>query len=637
MRYSAPLIRPEDWVPQGVDTLEPTAEEVVRGDDTVSVIAGPGAGKTELLAQKAAYLLQTGRCASPRRILAISFKKSSAKNLEERIKQRCNQEQSSRFDSMTFDAFAKGILDRFRAALPTEWRPSPDYAILLPSRSTWNEFLNGLHNLPLQFGGKQALDRINRDHFAKWVTAFELPATFLSSNNINQWSIIEWWLQALNPQQGHLSFPMIQRLIVLLFKTNPKLIMALRITYSHVFLDEFQDISEPQYQLVKTIFQNSDTRMTAVGDYKQKIMAWAGAMPNAFEQFDADYSATRKILLFNYRSVPELVRVQHNLSLAIDFSTTPAQSQRRIGPNNVQVCAVWEFVSPQNEAFHLINFIRNGFISGLSPRNFVLLVRQKADDAENMLRPYFAASGINFRNEARSIDGVSIQDLLAEPLVELVLGFLQLGAVKRGGPQWRHCHDLLLLLRSVDPDDDKENRRLQDELGRFQMSLYNQMKTLPANLEEAKILIHFVLNFAPEKALISAVPQYCQGDWYVNVRNACCTLLLESCRNAGSWANVFERFLGVNDVPLMTIHKSKGLEFHTVLFVGLDDSAFWNMHNDRDEGLLAFFVAFSRARDRAFFTYCHQRGNRQKVKEIYAILASAGVPTICQNQVQGDH
>ncbi|MBF0140761.1 MAG: HEPN domain-containing protein [Magnetococcales bacterium] len=229
------------------------------------------------------------------------------------------------------------------------------------------------------------------------------------------------------------------------------------------------------------------------------------------------------------------------------------------------------------------------------------------------------------------------KDLLAEPLVELVLGFLQLGAVKRGGPQWRHCHDLLLLLRSVDPDDDKETHRLQDELGRFQVSLNSQMQTLPTNLVEITILVRLILDFAPESALISAVPQYCQGDWYVNVRNACCTLLLDSCRDTGSWTNVFERFLGVNSVPLMTIHKSKGLEFHTVLFVGLDDSAFWKMHKDRDEGLLAFFVAFSRARDRAFITYCHQRGNRQKVREIYDILASAGVPTICQNQVQGDH
>ncbi|WVV49583.1 UvrD-helicase domain-containing protein [Pseudomonas sp. NA13] len=72
-----------------------------------SVIAGPGAGKTELLAQRAAFLLQTDAAPSPRRILAISFKRDAASNLAARVRQRCHHTHASRFDSMTFDAFAK--------------------------------------------------------------------------------------------------------------------------------------------------------------------------------------------------------------------------------------------------------------------------------------------------------------------------------------------------------------------------------------------------------------------------------------------------------------------------------------------------------------------------------------------------
>jgi superfamily I DNA/RNA helicase len=126
-------VRPEDWRPVGVNALETNALKVVRSADNRSVIAGPGAGKTELLAQRAAYLLQTGFAPAPRRILAISFKRDAATNLAARVRQRCHRNHAERFDSMTFDAFAKGLIDRFGQALPERWRPRPDYEIMFPA------------------------------------------------------------------------------------------------------------------------------------------------------------------------------------------------------------------------------------------------------------------------------------------------------------------------------------------------------------------------------------------------------------------------------------------------------------------------------------------------------------------------
>lgn len=58
----AVLIPPADWRPVGVEDLEPTAWEALRSEGNTAVVAGPGAGKTEFLAQRAAYLLQTGIC-----------------------------------------------------------------------------------------------------------------------------------------------------------------------------------------------------------------------------------------------------------------------------------------------------------------------------------------------------------------------------------------------------------------------------------------------------------------------------------------------------------------------------------------------------------------------------------------------
>ncbi|NEE38094.1 UvrD-helicase domain-containing protein, partial [Streptomyces sp. SID7982] len=111
------MIPVKDWRPAGIEDLEPAAWAALRDTGNVAVVAGPGAGKTEFLAQRASYLLQTGLCPWPQHILAISFKRDAAANLGRRVAARA-PEHASRFASMTFDAFTKGLVDRFALALP---------------------------------------------------------------------------------------------------------------------------------------------------------------------------------------------------------------------------------------------------------------------------------------------------------------------------------------------------------------------------------------------------------------------------------------------------------------------------------------------------------------------------------------
>ena len=73
----------DDWMPADGFILETAALEVAKSNCNNLVVAGPGAGKTELLAQRACYLLETNTCMNPKRILAISLKKDAASNLKE--------------------------------------------------------------------------------------------------------------------------------------------------------------------------------------------------------------------------------------------------------------------------------------------------------------------------------------------------------------------------------------------------------------------------------------------------------------------------------------------------------------------------------------------------------------------------
>lgn len=184
------------------------------------------------------------------------------------------------------------------------------------------------------------------------VDFFALPTTFA------QYAVLEWWKQSLKEVNGksRLSFPMIARLAQYIISQNPSLKAALQATFEFVFLDEFQDTTAPQYDLVKTTFKGSQTILAAVGDNKQRIMVWAGAQLDVFEAFGLDFQATQRPLISNYRSSPELVAIQHVLAKAIDAGYVPAESKVP-KTHDDPPCAVFEFDQPDAEASYLGDLI----------------------------------------------------------------------------------------------------------------------------------------------------------------------------------------------------------------------------------------------------------------------------------------
>jgi superfamily I DNA/RNA helicase len=84
----------------------------------------------------------------------------------------------------------------------------------------------------------------------------------------------------------------------------------------------------------------------------------------------------------------------------------------------------------------------------------------------------------------------------------------------------------------------------------------------------------------------------------------------------------------------MTIHKSKGLEYDTVVFIGLEDGAFWSFKNQSEEDTCAFFVALSRAKRRVVFTFSETRNDHKgysrmqqklSINSLYRMLEESGV------------
>lgn len=93
-----------------------------------------------------------------------------------------------------------------------------------------------------------------------------------------------------------------------------------------------------------------------------------------------------------------------------------------------------------------------------------------------------------------------------------------------------------------------------------------------------------------------------------------------------AWNEVADAFRQDDAVPLMTIHRSKGLEYHTVFIVGLDDDQWWSHANNSIESTMTFFVGVSRAAERIVFTHTTRGVSRRKVRDLYNELEEAGVP-----------
>ena len=607
-------IVPEDWRPQDVDYLEPRAWDALRETtQSVCVTAGAGAGKTEFLAQKATYLLQTGLCPEPKRILAISFKRDAAQNLVARVRKRCPAEQARRFHSMTFDAFTKHMLDHFRLAIPNAYRPPTDYSIAFPSRRDLDLFLRR-HGRP----------DVSADRFERAIARTPLPLEETVANPRARDLLRTYWDEQLAMPDGALvSFAMINRLVEYMLRSNPRICRALRLTYPVVFLDEFQDTTYAQYSLVNAAFKDSNSVFTAVGDDKQKIMGWAGAMDNAFDEFTTDFNAVRHVLLCNWRSHKTLVAVQHVIAQQIDPDVEEVEARGDLAVEGDTV-AIWRFDSREQEATQIARWISSEVNENrIAPHDAAILVRMRANDVEVELAPVLRDNGLILRNIARNVGEIAIQDLLAEPLTEVLLPLLRLGASARAPDAWNATQDRLQELAGTSQEDETGQERLQREIGEFSRILRHIMRDKPPDPAVADQLFVQALHFAGEERLRRAYPEYRRDGDFKRVCNGFRVLLRECVENATDWSDVFDRFEGKGQVPLMTIHKSKGLEFHTMIFFGLDAHSWWSLSPNRSEELNSFFVAFTRATQRAFFAYCSERGNA--ISWLEQLLLPAGV------------
>lgn len=515
------MISIDKWQPADGLILEPNALKAAKDEShSLALTAGPGAGKTEMLAQRADFLLRTNTCPYPKRILAISFKVDASKNLKDRVLRRCGTDLGSRFDSYTFHGFAKRIIDKFRPVL------------------------KGLDKLAIGYTiGTQRKNPIQITFADLVPLALEILENSIIANN------------------------------------------AIRQTYTHVFLDEFQDCTNEQYKLIQKAFGGTDLKLTAVGDTKQKIMGWAGALEGIFNNFAKDFNAIPLQLYRNFRSKPKLLRLQNDIIHIIDPNSVMPENLIQGSEGEV---VVEGFSSAQDEAIFIADTINDWIVrDGIHPSEIAVLVSKQIEQYAEHLMQALEKNGISYKNEQQ------LQDVSSEPLAILTVNFLSCLYNKKSPKAWANLTNLILPF-----DDENYEVEIRNNINEI---LKEERRELQKNLDAFDwwSSVRRFEHFLGRNTIVALSPDYENPSRLKEVRADTRKHIEELVISSNSMEKALGIFAGGDSVRILTIHKSKGLEFDAVALMAVENETFFGKIDDER---CAFFVGVSRAKRKLVLT-----------------------------------
>lgn len=525
------MIPVEQWKPADSLTLEPNAmRAVLEQEKCLALTAGPGAGKTEMLAQRADFLFRTGTCRYPKRILAISFKVDASTNLKERVKRRCGNDLSSRFDSYTFHAFAKRIIDRFRCVLTGNNALKSGYTIgaqrIIGEQITFNDLV-------------------------------PLAIEILKSSEI-----------ARN---------------------------AIRQTYSDVFLDEFQDCTNLQYELIKLAFQGTRVRLTAVGDTKQKIMAWAGALDGIFQMFAQDFSAVPLNMYRNFRSKPVLLRLQNKIIQRMDPNSVMPDEQL-LGDGGEIILR--EYQNSLDEAMGIADLIQKWSSEEKVPLSEIaILISKQADLYGQLIMEELDKRQISYRNEQQ------LQDISTEPIARLIVDYLLCLYGKKEANAWIRLEEQLMPFVDDEELEFSQHLYFQDFFNEQQRKVKQAVQNGNKYSDWWGRVKEFLQKLSIE-TIVALSPEYESKRRLIELIKETQKHINELLKKEQDLVKALRYFSDDQAVRILTIHKSKGLEFHSVIMLAVEQETFWG---NADDERCAFFVGISRAKHRLLVTYSQQR------------------------------
>ena len=310
------------------------------------VLAGPGSGKTRVLTFRVARLLEESEDASA---LALTFTNKAAAEMRDRVEELLGQ-RADRAHLCTFHSFAADVLRQHGSHLGLR----PDFTLLTHDEDRIAVLEDVVAGLPDDDDSLPA-DRKNLLYFIDRLFAESYDGSEKSCSLTCKptWAPLlhEGYCKAL-VAGNRLDFGSLLHFARRLLEEKPGVARVLRLGWTHVCVDEFQDTNKAQYDLLRLIAPERRHNLFVVGDDDQIIYQWNGASPQRLQNLRGDYEMKVVQLPECYRCPAPIVElanrlIVHNVRRPPDKRPIAARRRARLDNGVVRYKA---FASPEAEA-----------------------------------------------------------------------------------------------------------------------------------------------------------------------------------------------------------------------------------------------------------------------------------------------
>ena len=602
-------------------------------DGAILIIAGAGSGKTRVITYRIAHMLDMGIPQS--QILALTFTNKAAKEMSDRVKE-LTQKKLQNLTVSTFHAFGVKILrsdierlgyrenfsiydETDRTALikecGRELKFSPDALDIYKISTLFSNIKTGRKN---------------------WETANDMYR-----------QLYESYQEGLKLYNA-VDFDDLIVLPIKLFKEHPDILAKYKERYKYIMVDEFQDTSHQQYELMHLL---ADKNVAVVGDDDQSIYSWRGADYQNIINFEKDFDVQEIRLEQNYRSTETILEAANGV-----ISHNTNRKDKKLWSGNGGGKPI-EIFMPENETDEA-NFIAES-IQGIAMEDsrkydeFGVLIRANTQSRfieEAFLQaniPYTMSGGTSFfeRKEIKDVisylrvianhdDDINLLRIINTPRRGIGRATIQLindEANKLGSTLWTAIQSLL------QAQDSPASETLKEDLQEFVNIIENNRQKLISGRGLASKVRALVEEINYKDHLVT---EYSKNEKAVRFKLMNIESLLNSME---TWENDPDNFnpslftylnritlLSRDDgndendkgkVNLMTIHASKGLEFPVVFIAGAEEGLIPHARSVDDNGgnveeeRRLFYVAITRARDKLLISSCQKRRKQQSIVE----------------------
>ena len=603
-------------------------EAILHKDGPMLVLAGPGSGKTAVITQRTLNLIEEHHV-NPANILVITFTRAAAQEMKQRFLRLAGKDKSH----VTFGTFHAV----FFMVLKYAYHFESSNIVTEEQRYQFMREIISYHHLEYQdeneFIGeilgeisKVKNERIPLDHFYSSHCGEEIFRKIYSA-----------YVRRLQ-QNRLIDFDDMLTYTYELFRQRPDILSAWQKKYQYILIDEFQDINQIQYDIMRMLAKPADN-LFIVGDDDQSIYRFRGSKPEIMLQFTKVYPKAKVVTLdVNYRCTPAVVEASRRLIAHNEerFKKTITAHRKEQDPVKFYL-----FEDERQENTFLIDEIEKARAEGIPLSQIAVLFRTNVQP--RLLMEQMLSRNMAFRTKDR------IPNVYEHWIAKDFFAYIRIaqGSDKRA--------DFLSIMnkpkRYIGRDSLCEPHVAFDEWIR----MYDEQPWIAERIEQ---LWHDtrVLNTLSPYAAINFIRRGIGYDDYIadyaDYRNVNKEDLYdvadEILSNAKGYRTLEEWYTHIENykkkleelakrgnsnedaVVLATLHSSKGLEFEKVFLIDVNEGITPYkkavLQPDMEEERRLFYVGMTRAK--RSLTLCSVKSLHNKKVELSRFLKEAGAETL---------